>query len=149
MIDRMNAQSVDYNDLTNKPTINGVTVTGALTSADLHIAPQPEFVIAGDQTWLSGELIEITDEDNIAKLDGFFQAYANNERPVLKLGTSGYTFDLTQSQIQYEDQEGAILKRYTGFGYIGSVGFVLAMFDNATGFPDTPVWSVQLTPISQ
>ena len=27
----------DYNDLTNKPSINGVTLQGALTSSDLSI----------------------------------------------------------------------------------------------------------------
>lgn len=34
----------DYNDLINKPTINDITVQGAMTSDDIDVAPEPRVV---------------------------------------------------------------------------------------------------------
>ena len=42
----------DYSDLTNKPSINSVTLSGNKTSADLGLVPAPTVVNDGDNTGL-------------------------------------------------------------------------------------------------
>lgn len=63
----------DYTDLENKPSINGVTLTGNKTTSDLGITASFDNVItlntvpAGDEE----EAVAITDEDDIDTLEAF------------------------------------------------------------------------------
>ena len=43
--------SSDYSDLTNKPSINGVTLSGNKTSGDLGILTSPELPIVNSPAW--------------------------------------------------------------------------------------------------
>ena len=55
----------DYPDLTNKPTINGVTVEGNLTSADLNMFDGDYDHLTNKPTLFSGDYDDLTDKPTI------------------------------------------------------------------------------------
>ena len=55
----------DYPDLTNKPTINGVTVEGNLTSADLNMFDGDYDHLTNKPTLFSGDYDDLTDKPRI------------------------------------------------------------------------------------
>lgn len=74
--------SSDYNELTNKPTINGVTVEGALTSADLGVGEET-ILLNADMSFVAGGEIEITDEAERAKIDRYIELVRAGKNPRL------------------------------------------------------------------
>ena len=74
--------SSDYNELTNKPTINGVTVEGALTSADLGVGEET-ILLNADMSFVAGGEIEITDEAEQAKIDNYIELVRAGKNPRL------------------------------------------------------------------
>ena len=55
----------DYSDLSNKPTINGVTVEGSLTSADLNMFDGDYDHLTNKPTLFSGDYDDLTDKPTI------------------------------------------------------------------------------------
>ena len=55
----------DYSDLNNKPTINGVTVEGSLTSADLNMFDGDYDHLTNKPTLFSGDYDDLTDKPTI------------------------------------------------------------------------------------
>lgn len=72
----------DYNELTNKPTINGVTVEGALTSTDLDIGEET-ILLNANMSFIVGGLVEITDEAEQAKIDRYVELVRAGKNPRL------------------------------------------------------------------
>lgn len=131
MIDRMNAQSGDYNNLTNKPTINGVEVDGTLTSADLGLAAaQEDIVLEGNATWLSGTQVVFEDEDDIAALNHYKELVLAGAHPRFGFTASYMGVDCTI--VKEPDDIMADSSTFTAFfsAYLGSgfgfYGIVLA-----------------------
>lgn len=77
-----NSGSSDYNELTNKPTINGVTVEGALTSANLGIGEET-ILLNADMSFVAGGEVEITDEAEQAKIDRYIELVRAGKNPRL------------------------------------------------------------------
>ena len=152
-----NGGSSDYNELTNKPTINGVTVEGALTSADLNIPTTKAFTLIGSQDWLSGEEIVIDDSEKIALLNQMKDVMHNGGAIELKIATS--TEDLPYNVFQnteyyYESGIGDDQKPYEvaavdGLIYIGLFGinFVRVNLQYNNNGIATDQWSITLTPL--
>lgn len=81
-INSHNNESSDYNELTNKPTINGVTVEGTLTSADLGVGEET-ILLNADISFIAGGEIEITDEAEQAKIDNYIELVRAGKNPRL------------------------------------------------------------------
>lgn len=83
----------DYNELTNKPTINGVEVEGTLTTTDLKLAePQEDIILEGDVSWLLGGTVTFEDAEDIAKLEHFKELLLADKHPRF-----GFTLTIDES----------------------------------------------------
>ena len=144
----------DYEDLTNKPTINGVTLEGALTSADLGVQTAPQvFTLIGTTDWLSGEYITIEDETNLATLTQMKSVMAQGGAVDLKIGLpNGSTYNVFQATpYYYENSEASENASIYGFGFIGGFGISFVTvnlgYTNNESIPNT--WEIELTPLEQ
>ena len=70
----------DYNKLTNKPSINGVTLQGDLTSEDLHIEASASFPEEGS----IGDILmkTTTAKDGVSWITPASRAEEDNTRPI-------------------------------------------------------------------
>jgi len=147
--------TTDYDELTNKPTINGVEVEGALTSADLKLSNEvKEFVLIADASWLSGEEVEIEDEDNIATLTAMKTAIGNGEKVSLglKLPVGDVPYNTYQSQAPFYEAGDEGYGPYencsvVGFGYIGLFGYTFVDFKLSYSLTEGDKWAITLTPL--
>lgn len=72
--------STNYNDLANKPSINGVTLQGDLTSEDLHIEASASFPTEGN----IGDILMKTamTVDGVSWITPASRAEEDNTRPI-------------------------------------------------------------------
>ena len=143
----------NYNELQNKPKINGVELSGNKSAGDLGIPTAVQsFTLIGDSDWLSGEQLTITDADNIAVLTQMKSVMAQGGAVDLKIGLpNGDTYNVFQATpYYYENSEVSENAGIYGFGFIG--GFGISFVTVSLGYTNNEnihdEWDITLTPLN-
>lgn len=118
---------------------------------------QEKYILTGDATWMSGESVTITDEENLATLNAYKSTVANGIYPIIGFTLPGSTTVYTpfQATIDYEKTiygaEGDYVS-FMGVGFVNVVGmentFIKVVITYGVSGEDR-VWTVTITPLSE
>lgn len=120
------------------------------------------YILQGNVTWMSGEAVEITDEENLAQLNGFKNAIARGEKPAIgfKLQSTQYEdpiYYVLQTKVDYlatsYGDRGDSLK-VQGIGFLNVVGMTNTFIkvDIIYGWQQDSYerqWKITLTALNQ
>lgn len=85
--------TTNYNQLSNKPSINDITLSGNKTTADLNLAePQEDIILEGNISWLLGGTITFENAEDVAKLEHFKELLLADKHPRF-----GFTLTIDES----------------------------------------------------